>query len=324
MAHDTPYNGTSDMECMELEDDLKAGDIFYSTFESHRLDDGGSACSSASFVSAASNLHTSFSSSEDHPMITTTTNEMHTYEGPQPLAFLEKTTKMSSYSIPTSSVTSSLTLLDIRGSQGLTDRGLLQLTDLCNLEVAKLDNCHALTGRGMLAFSRSRRLHTLSLANCRRLTDEAVVNISHLLSLQALSLDGCRCLTDRSLAALSDLYILRKLDLSSCDLITDKGLEQLEHLEALEELSLGWCRLITDHGIKTLTNQPHRGRCLRILRLARCTLTDEGVRHLALLSALEELDLNGCNTIGSNALGNTLQRMPNLGVLDVSYCPGIM
>jgi hypothetical protein len=309
---------------MDLADDLKPSDIFYATFESHRLDDGGSACSSASFVSAASNLHPSFSSSEDHPMIMATTNDMHAYEGPQSLAILEETTKMSSYSIPTSSVTSSLTLLDIRGSQGLTDRGLLQLTHLCSLEVARLDNCHALTGRGLLAFSRSHRLHTLSLANCRRLTDEAVINISHLLSLQALSLDGCRCLTDRSLAALSDLYGLRKLDLSSCDLITDEGVEHLEHLEALEELSLGWCRLITDQGVKTLTNQPQRGRSLRILRLARCTLTDEGVRHLAVLSALEELDLNGCNTIGSIALGNTLERMPKLSVLDVSYCPGIM
>ena len=324
MSHDTPSSGTGDMEGMELEDDLKVSDIFYATFESHRLDDSGSACSSASFVSAASNLHPSFSSSEDHPMLMATTNEMHTYERPQPLDILERTEKMSSYSIPTSSVTSSLTLLDIRGSQGLTDRGLLQLTDLCNLEVAKLDNCHALTGRGLLAFSRSRQLHTLSLANCRRLTDEAVINISHLFSLQALSLDGCRCLTDRSLTALSDLYVLRKLDLGSCDLITDEGLEQLQHLEALEELSLGWCRLITDHGIKTLTNQPQRGRSLRILRLARCTITDEGVRHLALLSALEELDLNGCNAIGSIALGNSLERMPKLSILDVSYCPGIM
>ena len=112
--------------------------------------------------------------------------------------------------------TSTLTLLDLRGSQRLTDRGLLQLTHtpLRSLEVVRLDNCHGITGKGLLAFSRS-RLHTLSMANCRRLTDEAVVNISHLgASLMTLNLGGCRCLTDRSLEALSELLGLRQLDLS--------------------------------------------------------------------------------------------------------------
>lgn len=113
--------------------------------------------------------------------------------------------------------TSTLTLLDLRGSQRITDKGLLQLshTPLLSLEVAQLDNCHGITGRGLLAFSRSHRLHTLSMSNCRRLTDEAVVNVSHLgTSLSALNLGGCRCLTDRSLEALGGLVMLRKLDLS--------------------------------------------------------------------------------------------------------------
>jgi hypothetical protein len=113
--------------------------------------------------------------------------------------------------------TSTLTLLDLRGSQRVTDRGLLQLSrsPLLSLEVARLDNCHGITGRGMLAFSRSQRLHTLSMSNCRRLTDEAVVNVSHLsASIMALNLGGCRCLTDRSLEALGGLVMLRELDLS--------------------------------------------------------------------------------------------------------------
>lgn len=123
----------------------------------------------------------------------------------------------TSYNDSNKDTASTLTLLDLSGSQRLTDRGLLQLsnTPLRFLEVARLDNCHGITGRGMLAFSHSRRLHTLSLANCRRLTDEAVVNVSHLgTSLMALNLGGCRCLTDRSLEALSGLVELRKLDLS--------------------------------------------------------------------------------------------------------------
>ena len=115
------------------------------------------------------------------------------------------------------SATSTITLLDLRGSQRLSDRGLLQLayTPLCSLEVARLDNCHGITGRGLLAFSRSFKMHTLSLSNCRRLTDEAVVNVSHLgTSLMTLNLGGCRCLTDRSLEAMSGLLEMRQLDLS--------------------------------------------------------------------------------------------------------------
>lgn len=99
-----------------------------------------------------------------------------------------------SLSFPINNTTASLTLLDLRGSQRMSDRGLIQLASspLLALEVAKLDNCHGITGKGMLAFSRSPRLHTISLANCRRLTDEAVVNISHCTSLTSLNVGGCR------------------------------------------------------------------------------------------------------------------------------------
>ena len=223
-----------------------------------------------------------------------------------------------------SSPTATLTELDLRGSQRLTDKGLLQLQDLCQLEVARLDNCHTIVGRGLLALSVSHRLHTLSLSGCRRLTDEAIINISHMVTLESLNLEGCRCLTDRSLAALAGLFGLRKLDISQCDLVTDAGLEHLEGLEVLEELSVGWCRSITDRGLDTLTLQPGRSELLRILRLARCMITDSGVEYFGRLLALEELDLNGCSNISSLELGRALERMPSLQTLDVSYCPGIL
>jgi Leucine Rich repeat len=226
--------------------------------------------------------------------------------------------------IPYESKTANLTLLDLRGSQRLTDKGLLQLSPLTGLTCARLDDCHSLVGRGLLAFSMSHRLHTLSLTNCRRLTDEGIINISHLASMEALSLDGCRCLTDRSLQAIGSLIGLRKLDLSQCDLVSDTGIEHLESVEALEELSLGWCRSITNRGLDILTSQPGRSQMLRVLRLARCKITDDGMAFLGRLSALEELDLNGCSTVGSAGLGRALEKLPRLRVLDVSYCPGIL
>ena len=316
---------TLDMDCiesMDLDDPKQSSqESFCGTFEAQKgqFEGTGSAssCSTDSFVSANSKLMPD----TDPYMDATETKSC----GAAPMEDIMMVEEMPSPT-PTvfSSVTSNLSLLDLRGSQRLTDKGLMQLQDLHKLEVAKLDNCHAITGRGLLAFSMSRRLQTLSLANCRRLTDEAIINISHLESLEALSLDGCRCLTDRSLAAIGDLYNLRKLDLSQCDLITDSGLEHLESVEALEELSLGWCRNITNEGLNALTTQQGRSTVLRILRLARCLITDDGVEYLGRLSALEELDLNGCSSIGSTALGKTLERLMNLTTLDVSYCPGIL
>lgn len=219
--------------------------------------------------------------------------------------------------------TSNLTLLDLRGSQRLTDKGLLQLSGLSNVQVAQLDNCYSIVGRGLLAFSNSFCLHTLSLANCRRLTDEAIINISHILSLQTLSLVGCRCITDRSLAAIAGLTRLKKLDMSQCDLITDAGLEEIRDLALLEELSLGWCHL-TDMGVDRIVHQSGRSLNLRSLCLARIPITNDGVEKLAILKALTELDLSGCSNIGSAVLGTTLEQLTRLKSLDVSYCPGIL
>ena len=58
--------------------------------------------------------------------------------------------------------------------------------------------------------------------------------------------------------------------------------------------------------------------------MARCSITDEGLCHLEKLENLEELDLNGCVNISSEALGNTLGKLLHLSSLDVSYCPGIL
>ena len=223
-----------------------------------------------------------------------------------------------------SRATSNLTHLDLRGSLRLTDDGLMHLTDLNSLEVARLDNCHSIKGRGLLAFASSHRLHTLSLSNCRRLTDEAVINISHLISISALSLNGCRCLTDQGLAALSCLYNLCILDISQCDLVTDEGIEMLESLEDLEEISLGWCRQLSDRALKTLAKQAQCSSNLRILRLARCNITDEGILELSHLGALQELDISGCSRISSSTLGNAVERLDKLSRLNVSYCPGIL
>jgi hypothetical protein len=311
------------VESMDLDDSHreKNTEVFYNASHENRDESHcpaeESSCSTSSFVSASSKPYAAPTGAPDHTM-SDAPEAAHVYSPQQAHIMHYEATHHPP------SITSNMTLLDLRGSQRLTDRGLIKLADLSSLEVARLDNCYSIGGRGLLALSISHRLHTLSLANCRRLTDEAIINISHLNSLEALSLDGCRCITDRSLVALSGLFRLKKLDLSQCDLITDSGLEALENLEEIEELSLGWCRLIGDNGVDILTRQAGRSTALRILSLARCPITDTGAEYLSRLRGLEELDLNGCAEVGSAALGNAFAKMDKLTSLDVSYCPGIL
>jgi hypothetical protein len=307
------------LDCMESMDLDYCPSSPVAAFKTAATGNEDSSCSTSSFVSASS---TPFEGTNEEVDDDDTMNDVKFSPVPVKDVMMMRTASLPVSPPPT--ITSYLTLLDLRGSQRLTDQGLMQLHDLQSLQVVKLDGCHSIVGHGLLAFAGSHRLVTLSLANCRRLSDEAIINISHLTSIEALSLDGCRCLTDRSLAAISNLIDLQKLDLSQCDLLTDEGLEHLYELELLNELSLGWCRLVTDRGLDTLTQQPGRSTTLRILRLARCPITDQGIVHLQRLTALEELDLNGCSSIGSSALGTTLGSLPNLTSLDVSYCPGIL
>ena len=316
-----------------------ANEMFFNTLSEENSQGKGTTSSSSSYVSASSALLPSASESNvvvpDTPShvrvdvngdldmsISSSFDDGQTcHVDPGSTADHAQTNPHQS---PANTTTSSMILLDLRGSHRLSDKGLMHLSDLESLEVAKLDGCFALQGRGLLAFSSSTRLRSLSLANCRRLTDEAIVNISHLSSLEALSLDGCRCLTDRSLRAISSLYSLTQLDLSQCDLITDVGLAHLNDLEWIEELSLGWCRSISDRGIHALCSQVGRGCRLRVLNLARLDVSDEGLGQLIKLRSLEELNLNGCTRINSSSLGSVLENLPSLTSLDVSHCPGIL
>ena len=290
-------------------------------------EEGSSSCSTSSFVSAYSTpcgvTMSSSTPSSDPKGDYNLEGKMgqETFPPPTSQDFMNDFNAKNNFGV---CMTSNITLLDLRGSQGLTDKGLMQLSDLSSLEIAKLDNCHSIQGEGLVAMARSHHLHTLSLANCRRLTDEAINSISHLMSLENLSLDGCRCVTDRSMVCIGNFTRMTRLNLSQCDLITDAGLQELKHLGNIEELSLGWCRSITDHGIEILTKQEGRSENLRILSLARLPITDTGIQYLGQLLELEELDINGCSDVGSLSFGNTLAKLKKLESLDCSYCPGIL
>ena len=114
------------------------------------------------------------------------------------------------------------------------------------------------------------------------------------------------------------------ISLIQCDLISNEGLNNLANLDQIEELSLGWCRLISDGGLEILSEHRNRAHTLRVLHLARCPITDDGLVHLSKLKQLQELDLNGCSKLSSQALSVALGELVYLSSLDVSYNPGIL
>jgi Leucine Rich repeat len=220
--------------------------------------------------------------------------------------------------------TTNTRVLDLRGCQSLTDRGLSLLSNLSCLEEAYLDDCHSLIGHGFSSLSSAHNLHIVSVRNCRRLTDEGVINLPQQ-SLETLILEGCRCLTDRSFIAISTMFNLLRLDVNQCDQLTDDSLAQLKDLKDLSYLNIGWCRKITDKGLDSFTLQGGRRDKLVELILARCiAISNSGVEHLSRLSSLKRLDINGCNNISSAGLGKSLQHLRKLSVLNASYIPGVL
>jgi F-box and leucine-rich repeat protein 14 len=220
------------------------------------------------------------------------------------------------------STTQALTLLDLRGSTELSDAGLSQLGDLCQLQIARLDHCHRLTS--LRSFANSHNLEVLSLSDCRRMSDRGILAVANLQSVQHVNLSGCRCLSDHGVSVLQHWHCLTHVDLSRCDMLTDYAVEYLKDLDQIEDLNLSWCRGVTDAGLEMLVSHLGRAENLRVLKIARCDITDKGLLHLAKLTMLEELDLNGCTNLTGAGLDAMLKLLPNLTVLDVSYCPGIL
>ena len=94
-----------------------------------------SSCSTSSFVSAVSKL----GSPVDSEAVGWIGSLADLSPPPPP--------PLPTHSFTSSPLTSSLTSLDLRGSQRLTDRGLLQLHSLSLLEIARLDDCHSIVGK---------------------------------------------------------------------------------------------------------------------------------------------------------------------------------
>jgi hypothetical protein len=150
--------------------------------------------------------------------------------------------------------------------------------------------------------------------------DEDIKRIAGLRRLKWLDLmDPTPELTDKALEVLVQMPSMEAL--SICDAsITDRGLAALANMRQLKELTLGplpFCSIrnsrfhFTDEGITRLESLTN----LVCLELDCPTLSTEGLRHVAKLTKLKRLKLNG-RGITDNDLG-LLASLPNLESLEL-------
>ncbi len=165
-----------------------------------------------------------------------------------------------------------------------SDEGMKYLADLPELRIVFLDYRQA-TAESMVYLSGARKLEYLQMADVL-IGDEGAAHLRNLKNLRWLSIHNAG-LTDRSIHTIASLPKLERLSLGHNEL-TNKALELLSGHTGIVRLNLGG---------------------------PSCRINDEGLPHLARMSQLQELDLEGSRI--SDAGLKHLEKLPRLRKLSV-------
>jgi peroxiredoxin len=238
----------------------------------------------------------------------------------------------------------SLEQLSVR-ADGLTDTGLDNLAELCNLRQLELPIAHAVdpknylspyTEKGIEALTRIRSLESLTLGG-PGVTDAALSHVGRMTNLRSLMLFGCP-IGNAGLARLSALQSLETLTLMIPSEVTVSGLNSLSGLSRLSNLradslkqdgvaldisqltQLEYLMLSTgkgsnfrDEDFACLANLKR----LKWLQVGAATdITDAGMIHLSGLSALDRLSIRG-SALTDRGLA-VLANMPRLDSVNIS------
>ncbi|XP_055379384.1 F-box/LRR-repeat protein 14 [Condylostylus longicornis] len=202
-----------------------------------------------------------------------------------------------------------------------------QLTEL------NLSGCYNVTDMNLgHAFSIDLpNLKVLDLSLCKQITDSSLGRIAqYLKNLETLELGGCCNITNTGLLLIAwGLKKLKHLNLRSCWHISDQGIGHLAGLSkktaegnlALESLGLQDCQRLSDealgHIAQGLTS-------LKVINLSFCvSVTDSGLKHLAKMPELQELNLRSCDNISDIGMAYLTEGCTGLTCLDVSFCDKI-
>lgn len=225
----------------------------------------------------------------------------------------------------------------IRQVQVLSSRRTIKdvISGVPKLEKLNLSGCYSITDANLCNafFQDLPNLKELNLSLCKQITDTSLNRIAyHLKNLEVLELGGCCNLTNASLSAIAiKLKKLKRLNLRSCWQITDQGICQLAGLNkeklvgdeplALEYLGLQDCQRLTDESMKYIADGL---LTIQSINLSFCvSVTDGGLKSLASMPNLKELNLRSCDNISNIGMEYLTKGACTVTSLDVSFCDKI-
>lgn len=173
-----------------------------------------------------------------------------------------------------------------------------------------------------LIVSRAKNIKRLHFS-CTLIDGAALKSLSEVkdLKLESLQVHSCDQLTNTGILSLTNHQVsLRELDIGLCTRVTDQSLVHIcKNLVNLEYLNIQRCRAVTDLGIAEL----HKLKKLKSLNISQCELlSKDGLEKGICVGEnpiLEELDINSLN-IDQTGVIMISERLPNLRILNVSYC----
>lgn len=194
----------------------------------------------------------------------------------------------------------------------ISDKYFETVAQLPFLSTIRFEKCGFSFSNRIPNFQKLAFLSTVSFEECSDIDDEIILHLGKLKELHALILSNCRDSIVQA-TSLAQLKHLRLLDLSGGLWVTDEFLKNIAcELKQLETVGLNDCNMVTD----------------------------EGVRFLAMLESLDDLELKNVTKLTSKALfflrpvaiesshlphntGYMVRHMQRLSRLDISGCPQI-
>jgi len=206
----------------------------------------------------------------------------------------------------------------------LTNKGLLQILQLCGSTLRSLDiSGTEVTGENLSEYKGTIHcLENLSMRYCEQLTNKGLLQMLQLCgsTLRSLDIEGTHITGENLSEYKGTLLILENLNMSICKQLTNKGLLQILQLCGSTPRSLD----ISSTNITGENLSEYKGTlpCLENLDLWGCNqLTHKGLLQILQLcgSTLRSLDTSGTNVTGEN-LSEYKGTLPCLENLDMSDC----
>ena len=214
--------------------------------------------------------------------------------------------------------------LNMRSCYNLTDKGLLQILQLCGRTIISLDiSDTAITGENLSEFKGSLPcLDNLGMRSCHKVTNKGLLQLLQLCgsTLRSLDISGISITGENLSEYKGTLFCLENLNMNYYRYLEEKGLLQILQLcgSKLRFLDLSCCKQLTDKGLLQILQLC--GSTLRSLDIGYTHITGENLfEYKGTLPCLTNLDMKYCEQLTDKGLSQILQLCGStLRSLDIS------